>query len=120
MIKLVDGPAEGAYAVKRAPLYLRATVDAGTGARDVLDHVDDSPSESEEVVVYKLEGETGTVHLNFGGGRGGKRTGFYATGDYYHVGDAVGADLRGTLDWRRWVAARMPGVVVDLATGQWI
>ncbi len=120
MIKLNDGPAEGAYAVKRAPLYLRATVDAGTGARDVLDQLDDSPSESEEVVVYKLDGEAGQVHLNFGSGHGGQRTGFYATGDYHHVPDAGGTDLRDTMDWRRWVAARMPGVVVDLATGQWI
>ena len=116
MIKLIDGPAEGAYAVKRAPLYLRATVDAGTGVRDVLDQLDDSPSEFEEVVVYKLEGEAGTVHLNFGGGRGGQRTGFYATGDYYHVPDVGGVDVRDREAWRRWCASQVPGNV-DLETG---
>ncbi len=117
MIKLVDGPAEGAYAVKRAPLYLRATVDAGTGVRDVLDQLTDSPRESEEVVVYKLDGEAGTVHLNFGSGRGGQRTGFYATGDYHHVPYVVGAELRTEMTWRRWVAARLPDNVVDMETG---
>ena len=116
MIRLVDGPAKGTYAVKRAPLYLRATVDAGTGVRDVLDQLTDSPSESEEVVVYKLDGEAGTVHLNFGSGRG-QRTGFYATGDYHHVPGVDGAELRTETAWRRWVAARLPDNVVDMETG---
>lgn len=114
MIKLVDGPAAGAYAVKRAPLYLRATVDAGTGVRDVLDQLTDSPSESEDVVVYKLEGEAGMIHLNFGGTA--LRTGFYVTGNYYHVAPAPVIELRDTEAWRRWCAAQVPDDV-DPETG---
>ena len=117
MIKLVDGPAEGAYAVKRAPLYLRAVVNPDTHAKDVLDQLSDSPDDHEDVWVYKLDGEAGTVHLNFGSGRDGQRTGFYATGDYHHVNDAVGADLRDTGAWRRWCAAQVPDGV-DLETGR--
>ena len=115
VIKLVDGPAEGAYAVKRAPLYLRATVDAGTGTRDVLDQLDDSPSESEGIVVYKLEGEAGTVHLSFGGTV--LRTGFYVTGNYHHVADVPVRELRDTGAWRRWCAAQVPDDV-NLETGR--
>ncbi len=108
MIKLVDGPAEGAYAVKRAPLYLRAILNTNTGEKDVLDQLDDRPDDFEEMWVYKLEGEAGRVHLNFGSGRGGQRTGFYATGDYHHVPDAPTAELRDTEAWRRWCAAQVP------------
>ena len=121
MLKLVDGPAEGAYAVKRAPLYLRAIHNTRTGERDVLDQLDDTPADHEEVWVYKLRGEAGMVHLNFGSSRsrggGGQRTGFYATGDYYHVADAPTTELRDTEAWRRWCAAQVPEDV-DPATGR--
>ena len=59
MLKLLDGPAEGRYMVKRAPLFLRAVVSAG-GAQDVLDQLEDTPAPSEEVYVYKLQGSAGT------------------------------------------------------------
>lgn len=117
MITLVDGPMEGSYAVKRAPLYLRAVLDTQTGEKDVLDQLTDSPTAFEEVWVYKLEGEAGMVHLNFGSGRSGRRTGFYATGTYHHLPNVVGGELRSEMAWRTWVAAQVPGVI-DMATGQ--
>jgi hypothetical protein len=117
VIKLVDGPAEGAYAVKRAPLYLRAILNTLTGEKDVLDQLTDRPDDFEEVWVYKLEGEAGMVHLNFGSGRGGHRTGFYATGTYHHLPDVVGGELRSEMAWRTWVAAQVPGGI-DMTTGR--
>ena len=114
MLKLVDGPAEGTYAVKRAPLYLRAILNPQTGEKDVLDQLTDSPCDFEEVSVYKLEGEPGMVHLNFGRSA---RTGFYASGTYHHVPDAVGEELRTEMAWRTWVAAQVPGMI-DMATGR--
>lgn len=113
MIELVNGPAAGAYAVKRAPLYLRAVLDTVTGAKDVLDKLDDTPGDDEEVCVYKRDGEVGAVHLNFG--RRGA-TGFYATGRYHWLADVVGAEVCDTMAWRKWVAGRLPGGV-DLETG---
>lgn len=114
MISLADGPVEGAYAAKRAPEYLRAVLNTLTGDKDVLDQLDDSPGDNEEVWVYKLEGEAGTVHLNMGRNGG---TGFYATGIYRHVEDVRGVDVRDTMDWRRWVAAQLPDLTIDLETG---
>ena len=84
MIRLLDGPAAGSYAVKRAPLYLRAVVDPD-GKKDVLDQLDDEPDGIEKIHVYRRVTEAGSVHLNFGGGKRGRATGFYATGDYDHV-----------------------------------
>lgn len=113
MISLTDGPAEGAYAVKRAPAYLRAVLNILTGEKDVLDQLDDTPGDNEEVCVYKLEGQAGVVHLN----RGKGRSGFYATGTYHHVEDVRGVDVRDTMAWRRWVADQLPELTVDLETG---
>lgn len=113
MIRLVNGPCEGAYAVKRAPIFLRAVLHTLTGDKDVLDQVDDTPGDDEEVCVYKLKGEAGVVHFN----RGKGRSGFYATGTYHHQGDVVGADLRETMRWRRWVADQLPYLPIDLETG---
>lgn len=105
MIKLKGGPAAGSYAVTRAPLWLRGVVDSGTGKRDVLDQLDDEPSETETVSVYKRVGEAGHVHLNFGAGKkGGRRTGFYALADYEWLPDADGETVRTTTEWRAWCA----------------
>lgn len=100
MLRLLDGPAEGSYAVKRAPLYLRAVVDEGTGKADVLDQLHDTPRPTERVHVYKLQGEAGYVRVCFTGPRHGEG---YATGDYLQVADVDGEQFRETAAWREWV-----------------
>ena len=114
MIKLTDGPAAGSYAVKRAPLYLRAVV--LDSEKDVLDRIEDTPHELEAVYVYKRDGEAGAVHLNFGGGKSRARTGFYATGVYRHLPDVDGKTVRESTAWRAWVEAQVGGPI-DPETG---
>ena len=101
MIKLEDGPAQGAYAVKNAPKYLRAVVGL-RGAKDVLDASGDEPQASETVSVYRRCGEAGVVHIRMSG----TGSGFYATGEYRHLADVDGEDLREYQEWRTWVSAR--------------
>lgn len=109
MIRLLDGPAEGSYAVKSAPTWLRAVV-TGEG-NDVLDQPADTPEPRERVYVYRLvNGTRGHVHLNFGSGaRGRGRTGFYALGDYLYQPEVDGEALRDRVAWIRWVGAQPPG-----------
>ena len=118
MIELHDGPAEGAYMVKRAPLRLRA-VTATTG-KDVLNELEDTPAEREAVHVYERRGDSRPVHVNMGR----KGSGFYVTGDYYHMPDIFGEWLRDEPAWRAWAAADVvknlsPNhpVTVDMDTG---
>lgn len=101
MITLRDGPAAGSYAVKRAPLYLRAVVDRSR-ARDVLDQLDDTPRGTERVHIYQRVGEAGALHLN----RGRHGSGFYALGTYRHLPEVEGDELRETTAWRQWVGAQ--------------
>ena len=115
MLNLLDGPAQGNYMGKRAPLFLRAvTTDvAGATVADVLDQLTDTPAPTERVHVYKLEGAAGMVHLN----RGGKGSGFYATGSYRHLPDVDGEALRDTAAWRQWAIAHT-GAPVNPETGE--
>lgn len=102
MLRLLDGPCEGTYACKRAPLYLRAVRHERTGDRDVLDLLDDVPLDSEAIHVYRRVGEAGAVHLN----RGRHGSGFYALGDYAHLPGVDGEAMRGAAAWREWCASQ--------------
>jgi hypothetical protein len=96
-MRLVDGPAEGVYAVRRAPLYLRAVV--GPRARkDVLDGLDDEPEPKERIHVYQRVGEVSQIHIK------GSRSvsGFYVMAEYRHMADVDGEQLRETKAWRAW------------------
>ena len=114
MIRLLDGPAEGTYAVKRAPLYLRAVI-TPDGKRDVLDQVTDTPAKGEAIHVYiRVPGTEGTVHLNMGGGpKSG--TGFYALGQYHHLRDVEGEALRDTQAWRAWAREQTEPTNITIA-----
>lgn len=101
MLTLVDGPCKGTYMCKRAPLYLRAVKDKD-GKTDALDQIEDTPRETEKVYIYQLEGQAGTVHLNFGGGKGG----WYALGTYHHLPDVDGEAIRDNAAWQAWATAQ--------------
>lgn len=100
MIRLVDGPAEGGYAVKRAPLFLRAVVHRGTNAKDVLDQLADTPAPDELVSVYRRAGEAGAAIVC---GRGPRAvSGTFATGEYHHMPEVDGEALRDNTAWQAW------------------
>ena len=109
MIKLHDGPAEGVYPVRRAPLYLRAVVNEDTGGKDVLDLLVDEPERADIISVYRRVGPAGTVHINMGGTR--KGSGFYATGEYIHLADVDGGLFRETPAWQDWCRAQLEGAI---------
>lgn len=100
MITLTDGPAEGSYAVKRAPLYLRAVV-APDGMTDVLDQLTDTPRLREQVSVYRRTTEAGTVHVRLSGSAR-RASGFYAWASYEHMPEVGGEALRDNETWRAW------------------
>lgn len=102
MLNLYDGPCEGDYLVKRAPPFLRAVVDQKTGAKDVLDQMEDVPKKTEKVYVYKLQGEAGQVHIH---GKG--INGWYATGNYLFLSNVDGEALRANNAWQEWVITEL-------------
>ena len=103
MIRLIDGPAAGVYAVRRAPSFLRAVVGPDRQL-DVLDQLDDRPEPGEKVHVYRLreDGPRGAVQIC--GPRG--VSGRYAIGEYVHLADVDGEQLRRRGDWREWCRLR--------------
>lgn len=110
MISLLDGPAQGHYMARRAPLYLRAVVDearpglTGGPKGDVLDQLDDTPTPTEKVYVYQRIGAVQQVHLNFGGRN--PATGFYPNAQYTHLPNVDGEALRDNNVWRTWCQGR--------------
>lgn len=101
-LRLHDGPCEGTYMVKRAPLFLRAV--RGPRGTDVLDQLDDTPEDGEAVYVYRRKGESGSYHVKT---TSRKATGFYASGDYYLVRDqtpVMGEQFRSNEVWQAWAA----------------
>ena len=120
MLKLMDGLAEGAYACKRSPYFLRAVQDAHTEHFDVLDLLDDEPTASEAVVeVYRKTLDRGIVHVNTGRRAG---SGFYQAAEYERVDVAptdtrAWSDLRDTAVWRAWALANIPAELRDTLSG---
>lgn len=115
MVSFLDGPAAGVtLMLRRAPIYLRVTFNPA-GKVDALDQLDDEPKPDEIVHVYrKVPGTSGKVHVRPGG--------CYEMGDYRHVADAVGDELRDTAAWRSWVARvadpRLPLLAEDTPAPQ--
>ena len=99
MIKLNDGPADGAYAVKRAPRFLRAVV-GQNGSLAVLNMPEDEPGAYETIEVYERSGVAGVVTIR---GRGGCQS--YATAEYQHMPAVEGEEFRETAAWREWCEA---------------
>lgn len=105
-VELVDGPAAGRYAVRRAPWFLRAVVDEH-GGRDLLDQLYDGPVPTETVHVYEAEAGSlwdadtfmRTQHVIVCPPPG-------ARGVYHHRPDVDGETLRETSAWRAWCRAQ--------------
>jgi hypothetical protein len=121
MLQLRDGPCKGTFMVRRAPLFLRAVLRAqlveGEGQTDVLDQLEDTPAADEKVFVYHRQGEAGAFHILARGKDGKALSGWYATGQYKHLPDVDGEQLRDNGRWRVWVAQRLaaikPGATVS-------
>jgi hypothetical protein len=116
MLTLKDGPVAGTYLVKRAPLFLRAVIDARTNEKDVLDQLEDTPKESEDVFVYERQGEAGVVHLLMSPR---SKSGWYALAEYKLRDEIDGRLVRSNESWRAWVVGQgqARGLKVDKATG---
>ena len=102
MLQLLDGPCEGVYYVKRAPLFLRAVIDKSSGEKDVLDLIEDTPRNSESIHIYERKGSSGWVHIH-----GKKIHGFYALGDYRFLPEIVGENFRDNLAWQKWATEQL-------------
>ena len=102
MIILKGGPADGAYAVQRAPLWLRGVV-TPSGKTDVLDQLDDEPKPKERVSVYRRTTEADQVGVVFICGRGRGSSGPSVSAEYEHLAGVDGELFRDTEAWRAWV-----------------
>lgn len=97
MITLRDGPAAGSFAVRTAPMYLRAVVsDKGN---DVLNLPADTPRPDETVYVYRRVTPVSHVHINMRS----KGSGFYAMAEYEHMPMVNGESFRSRGAWTPWV-----------------
>lgn len=106
MLKLIDGPCQGEYFCQRAPFFLRAVLDKD-GGKDVLDLVEDIPSDTETIYIYQLQGEPGFIFVD--GTKGGRRCGSrYATGEYRHLPDIDGSSFRNNDTWQSWALSHAP------------
>lgn len=101
MIEILDGPCEGTFTVRRAPMYLRATVSRLDGhKRDVLDQLEDEPARYEDVYVYRREPHTWGLVFVRPGGR-------YEKGSYRLVDpQPAESDVRANAAWRVWAHAQ--------------
>lgn len=112
-ILLVDGPAAGArLPLRRCPAYLRVVIDRRTGKIDALDQLDDTPRAGEAVYVYQGDPATlfalrGDIIVCVRGEHGGLAAAATAKGEYHHLADVDGEQLRGTATWRAWVLERV-------------
>ena len=102
MLKLLDGPAQGDYRAKGAPVYLRAVMN-DNGDRNVLALAQDRPFPDDVIWVYKRQGEVGAVHLDSGYGW---PSGLYATAVYRYLSDVDGEELRHAATWSDWCIAQ--------------
>ena len=119
MMVLNDGPAKGAYAVGRAPIFLRAVVDQ-QGGIDVLDQLTDTPERTESVHVYERIGEPSgmtTLQMSRPGGRG-RRCVTSIAAEYRYLPDVDGEAVRDFEAWRDWCLAHAPSTSIDPTTMQ--
>jgi hypothetical protein len=99
-MRCLDGPAEGVTLMaRRAPMFLRLVYDELARKWDALDALDDTPSPSETVHVYRRGPGSWSSMFACRGSHGGR----YEMGDYRYVPYAPHEELRDTEAWREWV-----------------
>ena len=105
MLTFKDGPIKGAYACRRAPVFLRGVHNPSLDNKDVLDQSNDTPSSRELVYVYirDLSQAPGTATL-----RTTKGCGVYPVATYYYLPDVEGSHLRDNQKWRKWCIEHGP------------
>jgi hypothetical protein len=105
MTNFADGPAAGTVlALRRAPLFLRAVQDVGSGKWDALDQLHDEPELGETVVVYRKVEDRGHVHI-----RSSKKgaSGFFAMATYkLHEQQPANEDCYDNAKWQAWAQAQ--------------
>lgn len=107
MTRFQDGPAQPKpLMLKRAPKFLRVTVDAD-GTVDALDQLDDKPRKTERLFCYIRVGTAGVCHiLRREPGKGTAGSGFYATAEYKLCDpQPTDADMREMVAWHTWTMA---------------
>lgn len=102
MIRLVDGPAAGALALERAPIFLRAVVDPA-GKIEALDQLDDKPEPGEKVYVYEQTAYRGQAFITL---QRPRRCVHTHSADYRHRDDVDGEQVRDREAWRAWCLAQ--------------
>jgi hypothetical protein len=103
-ISFEDGPAAGqVLRLRRAPLFLRVTYDAGGDVWDGLDQLGDVPNSDEQIYVYERVGPTGVMMVD-GTGPDGRRKGWQIlTGEYRLYPQQPAEDvLRDNAAWQAW------------------
>lgn len=105
MVKFTDGPAAGVtLMLKRAPVLLRV-VHSPSGEWDALDQLTDIPAANETITVYRRDGDALPVHLNFGGGKRGRASGFYQMATYRVMPAQPEAEhTRTNTAWQKWAS----------------
>lgn len=98
MTNFSGGPASGrSLMLKRAPFFLRVTLDAR--GFDALDQMHDEPTASEELFAYVIDGRPSMVHIHARGNRGG----FYTMANYRFIDPQPSQyEMREAAQWAAW------------------
>lgn len=110
MTTFVDGPAkEEAFALKRAPLFLRVTRHRQSLKLDALDQLTDSPLPEEDLMAYVRIGEPGRMHvLRRGKGTGALGGGWESVARYRLITiQPEDGTMRDNALWQAWCLARV-------------
>jgi hypothetical protein len=101
MVRFLDGPAANVVlSLRRVPMFLRVVIDAD-GTVDALDQLDDEAKPSEEIWVYRLEGEPTRMHVcRRGPGRGCSSV-WHA--EYRQCPQQPDEAVRDNAAWQAWV-----------------
>lgn len=110
--RFMDGPLEGrSLTFERAPVFLRATINAG-GEPDVLDQLDDEPHDEETIHLYTRGEATGFA---CGRGQGASRQ----LVEYFHLPFIDGERFREREVWQDWTSA-VAEAAMRVSGGAWI
>ena len=104
MTEFINGPATGvSLNLARTPIYLRVVHDTAAGTWDALDQLDDVPKPTEEIHVYRIEGEPMRGFWDGTDKRGRRTGGMFIHAQYRHVIRQPDDDTaRDAEAWKQW------------------